>query len=109
MSSSLSKIITLMGPTASGKTDLAIFLTEHFPVDIISVDSALVYKGLDIGSAKPCTEELAKAPHRLLDIRDVTSRLLRILLGIAETPAENLNTPSIIIAKDLTQSIRSHC
>ena len=59
-----------MGPTASGKTDLAIFLTEHFPVDIISVDSALVYRGLDIGSAKPSSEELAKAPHRLLDVVD---------------------------------------
>ena len=59
-----------MGPTASGKTDLAIFLTEHFPVDIISVDSALVYKGLDIGSAKPSAEELAKAPHRLLNVVD---------------------------------------
>ena len=70
MSSSLAKIITLMGPTASGKTDLAIFLTEHFPVDIISVDSALVYKGLDIGSAKPSAEELARAPHRLLDVVD---------------------------------------
>ena len=59
-----------MGPTASGKTDLAIFLTEHFPVDIISVDSALVYRGLDIGSAKPSADELAKAPHRLLDVVD---------------------------------------
>jgi len=66
----LPKAITLMGPTASGKTDLAIFLTEHFPVDIISVDSALVYRGLDIGSAKPSAEELAKAPHRLLDVVD---------------------------------------
>jgi len=59
-----------MGPTASGKTDLAIFLTEHFPLEIISVDSALVYRGLDIGSAKPSAEELAKAPHRLLDVVD---------------------------------------
>ena len=64
----LPKIITLMGPTASGKTDLAIFLTQHFPVDVISVDSALVYKGLDIGSAKPSAEELTKAPHRLLNV-----------------------------------------
>lgn len=70
MSSSLPKAITLMGPTASGKTDLAIFLSENFPVDIISVDSALVYRGLDIGSAKPSTEELAKAPHRLIDVVD---------------------------------------
>ena len=61
-----------MGPTASGKTDLAIFLTEHFPVDIISVDSALVYRGLDIGSAKPSVEELEKAPHRLIDVVDPT-------------------------------------
>ena len=70
MTSDLPKIITLMGPTASGKTDLAIFLTEHFPVDIISVDSALVYRGLDIGSAKPSKDELAKAPHRLLNVVD---------------------------------------
>ncbi len=66
----LPKAITIMGPTASGKTDLAIFLTEHFPVDIISVDSAMVYRGLNIGSAKPSDEELAKAPHRLIDVVD---------------------------------------
>lgn len=59
-----------MGPTASGKTDLAIALRQHLPVEIISVDSALVYKGLDIGSAKPTPEEQAAAPHRLIDIRD---------------------------------------
>ena len=64
------KAICLMGPTASGKTDLAIYLTEHFPVDIISVDSAMVYRGLNIGSAKPSAEELAKAPHRLIDVVD---------------------------------------
>ena len=70
MSSPLAKAICIMGPTASGKTDLAIFLTKHFPVDIISVDSAMVYRGLDIGSAKPGDEELAKAPHRLIDVVD---------------------------------------
>lgn len=70
MPSTLPKIITLMGPTASGKTDLAIYLTEQFPVDIISVDSAMVYRGLNIGSAKPSEEELAKAPHRLIDVVD---------------------------------------
>jgi tRNA dimethylallyltransferase len=64
------KILFLMGPTASGKTDLAIELCQHLPVELISVDSALVYKGLDIGSAKPSAEELAQAPHRLLDICD---------------------------------------
>jgi len=62
--------IVLMGPTASGKTDLAIKLCQHLPCDIISVDSALVYKGMDIGTAKPTEEELAQAPHRLINILD---------------------------------------
>lgn len=62
--------IFLMGPTASGKTDLAIALRQRLPVEIISVDSALIYKGMDIGTAKPRPEELALAPHRLIDILD---------------------------------------
>ena len=61
-----------MGPTASGKTGLAVELVRHFPMDIISVDSALVYRGLDIGSAKPDAATLAVAPHRLVDIREPT-------------------------------------
>ena len=64
------KAIFLMGPTASGKTDLAIVLRESLPVEVISVDSALIYKGMNIGTAKPSREELAKAPHRLIDILD---------------------------------------
>ena len=60
----------LMGPTASGKTDLAIALRQELPVEVISVDSALIYKGMDIGTAKPSKEELALAPHRLIDILD---------------------------------------
>lgn len=64
------RVIFLMGPTASGKTDLAIALREHLPVELISVDSTLVYRGMDIGTAKPTAEELALAPHRLIDIRD---------------------------------------
>jgi len=63
-------IIFLMGPTASGKTDLAVSLAERLPCGIISVDSALVYRGMDIGTAKPDAATLAKAPHRLIDIRD---------------------------------------
>jgi tRNA dimethylallyltransferase len=59
-----------MGPTAAGKTDLAIELTKVLPCELISVDSALVYRGLDIGSAKPSKEILAAYPHRLIDIRD---------------------------------------
>jgi tRNA dimethylallyltransferase len=62
--------IFLMGPTASGKTDLAIKLCQALPCDIISVDSALIYKGMDIGTAKPSAQEQALAPHRLIDIRD---------------------------------------
>lgn len=62
--------IFLMGPTASGKTDLAIKLCQTLPCDIISVDSALIYKGMDIGTAKPSAQEQALAPHRLIDIRD---------------------------------------
>ena len=62
--------VLLMGPTATGKTDLAISLSKRFPCDIISVDSALVYRGMDIGTAKPDAATLARAPHRLVDIRD---------------------------------------
>jgi len=64
------RAIFLMGPTASGKTALALELAERFPCDLISVDSALVYRGLDIGSAKPDAATLARHPHRLIDIRD---------------------------------------
>lgn len=62
--------ICLMGPTASGKTDLAVRLAEALPLGIVSVDSAMVYRGLNIGTAKPDAETLRRAPHRLLDIRD---------------------------------------
>jgi len=66
----LPTVIFLMGPTASGKTALAIELVKRLPCDIISVDSALVYQGMDIGTAKPTAEEQAQAPHRLLNIID---------------------------------------
>ena len=64
--------IFLMGPTASGKTELANRLVESLPCEIISVDSAMIYRGMDIGTAKPTAEELARAPHRLIDILDPT-------------------------------------
>ncbi len=60
--------ILLMGPTASGKTGLALELARHFPVEIISVDSALVYRDMDIGTAKPSAAEMAQCPHHLIDI-----------------------------------------
>lgn len=62
------KAIFLMGPTAAGKTDIAISLAQKFPVEIISVDSAMIYKDMDIGTGKPSKEELLKAPHHLIDI-----------------------------------------
>ena len=59
-----------MGPTATGKTDLAFKIAEKYPVEIISVDSAMVYRGMNIGTAKPSDQELAKVPHHLIDILD---------------------------------------
>ena len=70
MSPRLHPAVLIMGPTASGKTGLAVELVQRFPLDIISVDSALVYRGMDIGTAKPDAATLATAPHRLIDIRD---------------------------------------
>ncbi len=64
--------IFLMGPTASGKTGVAVELYSKLPVEIISVDSALVFKGMNIGTAKPDAETLARAPHHLIDIIDPT-------------------------------------
>lgn len=62
--------IFLMGPTASGKTGLASFLLRALPVEIISVDASQVYRGMDVGTAKPTPEELVQTPHHLIDIRD---------------------------------------
>jgi tRNA dimethylallyltransferase len=66
------RVACLLGPTASGKTAAALAFAQRFPVEIISVDSALVYRGMDIGTAKPTEEERAIAPHHLIDIIDPT-------------------------------------
>jgi len=63
-------VICLMGPTASGKTALAMELFDKLPCELVSVDSALVFKGMDIGTAKPTEHELAKYPHHLIDLID---------------------------------------
>ena len=63
--------LLLLGPTASGKSALSLKLAEKYPVEIISIDSALVYRGMDIGSAKPTEEELRAAPHHLINIREI--------------------------------------
>ncbi|RMG31892.1 MAG: tRNA (adenosine(37)-N6)-dimethylallyltransferase MiaA [Gammaproteobacteria bacterium] len=67
-------VLCLMGPTATGKTDLAVALAERWPVEIVSVDSAMVYREMDIGTAKPGPELLARAPHRLIDLLDPSER-----------------------------------
>ncbi|CAL4325571.1 tRNA (adenosine(37)-N6)-dimethylallyltransferase MiaA [Buchnera aphidicola] len=63
-------VIFIMGPTASGKTKVAISLRNYLPVDIVSVDSGLIYKDLNIGTAKPTEKELLKAPHKLINIKN---------------------------------------
>ena len=63
-----SPVIFLIAPTAAGKTEIAVALIKHFPCDIISVDSAMIYRGMTIGTAKPSKEILAIAPHKLIDI-----------------------------------------
>ncbi|EKE00626.1 MAG: hypothetical protein ACD_21C00308G0009 [uncultured bacterium] len=70
MSSTLNQIFCLMGPTAAGKTALAIELTRFFPFEIISVDSGMIYRGMDIGTAKPTSAELKITPHCLINICD---------------------------------------
>ncbi|MBN7819246.1 tRNA (adenosine(37)-N6)-dimethylallyltransferase MiaA [Bowmanella yangjiangensis] len=72
MQTNLPPAIFLMGPTASGKTDLAMQLVQHYPCEIISVDSAMIYRDMDIGTAKPSADELRQAPHRLIDILDAS-------------------------------------
>jgi tRNA dimethylallyltransferase len=64
------KLISVAGPTASGKSDLAIMLAEHFGGEIVSFDSMQIYKGMDIGTAKPTAEELARVPHHMIDVAD---------------------------------------
>lgn len=66
--SRLPPALLLLGPTASGKTSSALALARHLPIEIVSVDSALVYRDMDIGTAKPSADELAQCPHHLIDI-----------------------------------------
>ncbi len=72
MQDKLPPAIFIMGPTAAGKTDLALELAKRHPLEIISVDSALVYRGMDIGTAKPSVDTLKQFPHHLVDILDPT-------------------------------------
>ncbi|MFT5505340.1 MAG: tRNA dimethylallyltransferase [Gammaproteobacteria bacterium] len=67
-------VVFLMGATATGKTQLAVEIAREFPVEIISVDSALIYRGMNIGTAKPDSTLLSEVPHHLIDIRDPAER-----------------------------------
>jgi tRNA dimethylallyltransferase len=82
--------ILLMGPTGAGKTDVAVELAAELPLEIVSVDSAMVFRGMDIGTAKPGPEVLARAPHHLIDILDPAERYSagRFLVDVASAMAD---------------------
>lgn len=99
--SHLPPAIFLMGPTASGKTGLAVKLKQQFPLEIISVDSALVYRGMNIGTAKPDDETLAKAPHHLIDLISPTeaysaASFRRDALKLMQEVYERGNVPLLV-------------
>jgi tRNA dimethylallyltransferase len=90
-----------MGPTASGKTEVAIDLCRRFPLDVVSVDSALVYRGMDIGTAKPDEATLRETPHRLIDIRDPeesypAGEFVRDAMEAMESIFESGRTPLLV-------------
>ena len=94
-------IVSLMGPTASGKTDLAFFLCNHFPFEIVSVDSALVYIGMDIGTAKPTYAEQIQYPHHLIDLCQVTedfsvSHFCEAALGVIDAIHQRGHIPLLV-------------
>jgi tRNA dimethylallyltransferase len=86
--------VAIMGPTASGKTAAALAIAREIPSEIISVDSALVYRGMDIGTAKPSAEELASAPHHLIDIIEPTEAY-----SVAQFRADTLRLVAEISAR----------
>ena len=92
-----SKVVFIMGPTASGKTDAAIHLAQHYDIEIINADAAQVYKYMDIGTAKPSVEELSKAPHRLIDFVDPTAAY-----SAAEFRVDALNEIDLAHSKNKT-------
>jgi tRNA dimethylallyltransferase len=95
------KLITILGPTASGKTDLALDLAERFGGEIICADSRTIYRGMDIGTAKPTAEEQARVPHHLLDVVDPGETLsVAAFKRLAENAIERIvgrgNVPFIV-------------
>jgi tRNA dimethylallyltransferase len=93
--------IALMGPTASGKSRLAMALADHLPVEIVSVDSAQVYRGMDVGTAKPSAEEQRRVPHHLIDLIDPTesysaARFRTLALRAIESIRERGRIPLLV-------------
>jgi tRNA dimethylallyltransferase len=100
-SSPKSPVIVLTGPTGTGKTDWALRLAERIPVEIVSVDSALVYRGLDIGTAKPSHEQRARVPHHLIDICEPTEnysagRFVQDAVSLIRQIQERGRTPLLV-------------
>lgn len=96
-----SSVLCLTGPTASGKTAAALMLAQHFPVEIISMDSALVYRGMDIGTAKPTVAEQAQVKHHLIDIVDPTcsysaANFVRDALALINEMSANNKIPLLV-------------
>ena len=79
-------VLCVLGPTASGKTGLAVELCQNYPFEIISVDSALIYRGMDIGTAKPDADTIRRAPHALVDIIDPSETLSLIHISEPTRP-----------------------
>jgi len=93
--------VFVMGPTATGKTDLALSIYSELSSELISVDSALVYRGMDIGTAKPGEQILAKAPHHLIDIIDPVEvysagQFCEDALRLMQQSAENQRIPVLV-------------
>lgn len=87
------KLISVAGPTASGKSDLAIMLAEHFGGEIVSFDSMQIYRGMDIGTAKPTKAELARVPHHMIDVADTSeSYSVASFVAGAKAAIEDINS-----------------
>ncbi len=85
-------LLAMVGPTAVGKTALSLALARHFPVEVVSVDSRQVYRGMDIGTAKPTHQELAQAPHHLIDVVEPTEDFsLAVYLDMAREAVRDIH------------------
>lgn len=98
-SKKLPPAIAILGPTASGKSNLALSITDHFPIEIISIDSAQVYRYMDIGSAKPDPQILTKIPHHLINLIDPDQQY----------SAAQFRHDALLTMKEITRREIFHC